>query len=323
MKIALIGGAGFIGSVLAEKLIEARHEVAILDLNPSEQFPDRSQIIDVQDLNALKDALSGFDIIYNLAAEHRDDVSPVEKYYNVNLGGAENIAAAARHNHIHTIIFTSTVAVYGLNAGESRESDTPSPFNDYGRSKLQAEEVLQKWQAEDPQHTLVIMRLVATFGPGNRGNIFTLMDQIARKRFVMVGDGRNKKSVAYVENVAAFLQHCLTFDAGCHLYNYADKPDLTMHEMVADIRHAFGFEGKGPQIPYAIGLAGGWTFDLAAQITGKTFPISTVRVQKFCANTVVSAEKLNDTGFERPCSLSEGLKAMIRSDFLSDDKKAA
>jgi nucleoside-diphosphate-sugar epimerase len=317
MKIAITGGAGFIGTELARLLKDHGHTVVLLDLKKSETFPLASHAVDICDRESVLRALNGAEVIYHLAAEHRDDVRPAQRYYDVNVTGTENIIAAAEHHNIRTIIFTSTVALYGLDCGHSRESDTPAPFNDYGVSKLEAEKRLALWAASHPARKLVTMRLVATFGPGNRGNIFTLMDQIARGKFIMVGRGENRKSIAYVGNVAAFLVHALALPVGAHLYNYADKPDLTMRELVGDIRAAFGMGGSGPAIPYVLGLLGGMVFDMAARLSGRVFPVSAIRVRKFCADTVVSAEKLKSTGFEAPYSLPGGLREMIEKDFLT------
>ncbi|MGB0719425.1 MAG: NAD-dependent epimerase/dehydratase family protein, partial [Bdellovibrionales bacterium] len=114
MKIAITGGAGFIGTQLAGILKAQGHDVALLDLKPSDTYPEDSHIVDVCDRDALIRASEGVDAIYHLAAEHRDDVSPVQRYYDVNVGGGENVVAAARENGIKTIIFTSSVAVYPL-----------------------------------------------------------------------------------------------------------------------------------------------------------------------------------------------------------------
>lgn len=322
MDIAITGGAGFIGTALARLFKKDGHTLRLLDLKKSEEFPGDSRIVDVTDAAALESALAGADAVYHLAAEHRDDVSPVRKYYDVNVGGGRNVIAAARAQGIKKIVFTSSVAVYGLNAGDSKETDTPAPFNDYGRSKLESEETFVQWAAEDESRSLTTVRLVATFGPGNRGNIYTLMNQIASGKFVMIGRGENRKSVAYVGNAAAFLRHALDFGPGAHLYNYADKPDLNMREMVADIRRALNLEGTGPQLPYALGLLGGTAFDAAAKITGRSFPISAVRVRKFCADTVVNADRIAGTGFAAPFSLTEGLRDMMAAEF-SAMRKAA
>lgn len=319
MKIAITGGAGFIGTRLAQKLVDDGHQIIILDVKQSEAFPQQSFIVDITDKDAVMQALKGADAIYHLAAEHRDDVSPLSKYYDVNVQGGQNVIDAARAHDIKHIIFTSSVAVYGLDAGDpetgSVETDQPDPFNDYGQSKYDSEKTFEAWAAEDPSRILVMMRLVATFGPGNRGNIYTLINQVHKNKFIMIGDGSNHKSVAYVGNVAAFLHTCLSFEPGVHIYNYADKPDLNMRDMVENIRGAMGKSGLGPKLPYALGLLGGGVFDIAAKITGKTFPISTIRVKKFCANTVVNADKVRADGFSAPYTLADGLKEMIEADF--------
>ncbi|MDB2682826.1 NAD-dependent epimerase/dehydratase family protein [Alphaproteobacteria bacterium] len=325
MKIAVIGGAGFIGNELA-KVLKAQHpeaKLVCLDVKAGADIYDAARVVDVTNKAAMIKELNGIDVIYHLAAEHRDDVSPVQKYYDVNVGGAKNIVEAAEKHGIQTIIFTSTVAVYGLDAGESNEDDVPQPFNDYGTSKLESEEIFEQWAAGDQRNKLVSLRLVATFGAGNRGNIFTLMNQIARGKFVMIGDGANRKSIAYVGNVAAFLSYVLdSVKEGIHIFNYADKPDLSMRELVGSIRAQLGLKGLGPKLPYCLGLVGGKTFDLAAKATGRSFPISAIRVQKFCANTVVNADKAHGTDFEAPYSLEDGLHKMIRAEF-KEERKAA
>ncbi len=326
MKIAITGGSGFIGTELTKLLKAEGHEIAIIDIRNSSTFPNDVSLTNICDFEKLKDALKGAEVIYHLAAEHRDDVQPISKYYDVNVDGGQNVIDAAAQLGIKKIIFTSSVAVYPLEPANAKtgsvETDPAEPFNDYGRSKYESEKTFQKWASEDASRTLVITRLVATFGKGNRGNIYTLINQIATGKFMMIGDGSNCKSIAYVGNVAKFLQHTLTFTPGAHLYNYADKPDLNMREMVQDIRRALGFNGLGPQIPYAAGLVGGGVFDIAAKITGRNFPISMIRVKKFCANTIVSSEKLKQTSFQSPYSLREGLEEMIAVEF-PQAKKAA
>ncbi len=316
MKIAITGGAGFIGGRLDALLNHKGHETVILDTrhDPS---------VDVTDRDAVMKALAGVDIVYHLAAEHRDDVQPVQKYYDVNVGGAENIVAAAEELGIDRIIFTSTVAVYGLNAGESREDSAPEPFNDYGKSKLESELVFRNWAEKDQARSLGVIRLVATFGPGNRGNIHTLMDQICRGRFIMVGNGENRKSIAYVGNVVDFLHHLSGLGPGAHLYNYADKPDLSMNQLVRLVRENIGLRGTGPKLPYTLGLAGGMALDAAARITGRRFPVSAVRVRKFCADTVVGADKLEETGFTPAYTLDEGLKVMLEAEFKKPEEPEA
>lgn len=317
-KIAVIGGSGFIGTQLITDLIAQNHDVVCVDKNETQTYPDIYIKADVREPESLLKALNGCDIIYNLAAEHKDDVRPLSLYYDVNVTGARNVCDAADQLGINTIIFTSSVAIYGLDAQEPDETSPISPFNAYGQSKADAEKVYQTWQNEEPQNrTLSMVRPCVVFGPQNRGNVYNLMKQVAENRFIMIGDGTNKKSMASLYNVSAFLVHMLGFEAGVHIYNYADKPDTDMNTLITTLKKALGKGGKiGLRLPYCAGYAAGFCFDMLAKITNKTFPISRVRIKKFCSDTIVTANKKEKTGFIAPKNLQEALAQTIAYEFL-------
>ena len=280
--IDIIGGSGFIGTRLCLLLCRGEANFSILDKCTSKTFPERTRVADVRSVDALRTAISDGAVIINLAAEHWDDVRPLSLYKDVNVGGAKNICAVAREKSVKTIIFTSTVAVYGFAPLGTDESGRIAPFNEYGRSKHEAEQVYKAWQAESPDdRTLVIVRPTVAFGEQNRGNVYNLLRQIASGKFVMVGDGKNRKSMAYVENVAAFLQYAtLAFKPGVHIYNYIDKPDFTMNVMVGTVNRILGKSEKiGLRLTFAVGYAIGKCFDTLAVITGRKFAISSIRVK--------------------------------------------
>ncbi|MDI6785874.1 MAG: NAD(P)-dependent oxidoreductase [bacterium] len=129
MNILVIGGSGFIGTRLIERLLKAGYTVRNYDKNQSETYPNLTFIGDVRDKENLSEQAKEIDVIYNLAAEHQDNVQPVSLYYDVNVKGAENVVYAAKKNEIRTIIFTSTVALYGLNKGIPSEDNLIEPFN--------------------------------------------------------------------------------------------------------------------------------------------------------------------------------------------------
>jgi len=317
MNILITGGSGFIGTILTKDLLKEGHKVTIYDKQKSETFPDLCIVGDVRDKEKLTRSMRGVDAVYHLAAEHRDDVRPVSLYHEVNVGGAENMVYALDKNGVNRLIFTSTVAVYGLNSGEPREDSPVRPFNDYSKSKYKAELVFDKWVSTGDTKCLVIVRPTAIFGEKNRGNIYNLLTQIAAERFVMVGNGKNKKSMGYVLNLSQFLITLLENTPGRHLYNYADKPDFNMEEFVRFVLNTLGKRSDlNFRIPYIVGLWGGYTFDFLAKVTEKTYPISSIRIKKFSANTIINANKLKKTGFVAPYALTEGLGRMIKSEFL-------
>ena len=317
MKILVIGGSGFIGTYLVADLLNDGHQVVIYDKQISQTNSDLCTIGDVRDKKKLCDAMQGVDVVYHLAAEHRDDVRPTSLYYDVNVSGAENIVYALKKNDINRLIFTSTVAVYGLSAGEPHEDSSIRPFNDYGRSKYKAENIFCKWADSGDINCLIIVRPTVIFGEKNRGNVYNLLYQLSSGKFMMVGKGINRKSMGYVLNLTRFLATLLKSAPGRCVYNYADKPDLCMNELIKIFHDTLGNNPKNNfRIPYALGLLGGYYYDMLAKITGKTYPISSIRIKKFSANTVINADKLKKTGFVAPYSLTEGLSRMIKSEFL-------
>lgn len=313
-KVRVIGGSGFIGSNLIGRL-NNKFNVANIDKGPSKDNAAITSFADVRDKNKLDEVIQPSDWIVLLAAEHRDDVTPIKLYYDVNVEGTQNVLDIMNNKNIKKILFTSSVAVYGLNKKNPDETFDIDPFNDYGKSKWQAEEVLRKWYNEDPSsRTLVILRPTVVFGPRNRGNVYNLLKQIATGKFLRIGSGENKKSMAYVDNITAFMEYCLTNDlSGYHLYNYVDKPDLTTNELLQTVEEFMQKKLPPMRIPYAVGYAGGLAFDIASKITGKKFSISAVRVKKFCATTEFSSVKIQSTGFKQPYALKDGIKKTIDS----------
>lgn len=319
MFISLIGGSGFIGSELFKKL--NRYEVEILDKKNNELNYEKTKIVDIVDKKSLLKLIKSQSTIINLAAEHRDDVSPRSLYDEVNIQGARNICDVAREKNIQKIIFTSSVAVYGFAPIGTGELGKIAPFNDYGRTKWEAEQIYTEWQLEDPNNRLlVIVRPTVVFGERNRGNVFNLLKQIASGKFIMVGDGKNRKSMAYVENVASFLEYSLSFKPGIHIYNYIDKPDFTMNQLVAHVNALLGGSSEIKiRLPYWLGLLIGKTFDAVAFILNRKFPISAIRVKKFCANSVYESA-IDKTGFVPPIGLMEAIEKTVKYEFIEDHK---
>lgn len=316
--VLIVGGSGFIGTRLATRLLSAGYEVRIFDKAPSPTYPNHCIIGDVRDAAALSSAAEGVDAIYNLAAEHRDDVRPISLYDEVNVGGAENVVSAAEAHAVPRIVFTSTVAVYPFSPTPLDESAKPSPFNDYGRTKLLAEGVHRRWleRDKDAERSLVIIRPTAVFGEGNRGNVYNLIKQVAGGRFVMIGDGQNRKSIAYIENVAAALEYVLELGPGEHLFNYADQPDFDMNTLVGDIREALGMSRRaGVRLPKGAGLLIGNSFDFLSGIVGRNFPISRIRVEKFCANTRFDSSLIVQAGFKPEVDIREALRRTVVAEF--------
>ena len=323
MNITLIGGSGFVGTRLLGLLGEQPEKYTLrnIDKRQSHFFPHVTQLADVRDAEALREKIAGSDVVVLLAAEHRDDVSPVSLYYDVNVGGMKNVLEAMLATGVRRLVFTSSVAVCGLNKENPDETHPADPFNHYGKSKWQAEEVLQQWHAEHPDFNIGILRPTVIFGERNRGNVFNLLRQISSGRFLMIGGGRNRKSMAYVGNIVSFIRFLIDEKTeGYNVYNYVDKPDFTMNELVFHVSEVLGKHIPTTHVPYWLGMLGGKCFDLLAAITRKKLTISSVRVKKFCATTQFDARKAHASGFSAPYTLGQGLERTLRFEFIEPPK---
>ncbi|EJC1152416.1 NAD-dependent epimerase/dehydratase family protein [Cronobacter sakazakii] len=317
-KVIFIGASGFVGTRLIERAL-SDFDITNFDKQNSHFYPDITVAGDVRDKASLEKQLSECSTVVLLAAEHRDDVSPTSLYYDVNVEGTRNVLDAMDKHNIKNIIFTSSVAVYGLNKKNPDENHPVDPFNHYGKSKWQAEEVLREWFNRAPDtRSLTIIRPTVIFGERNRGNVYNLLKQIASGRFAMVGAGNNYKSMAYVGNIVEFITWKLkNFMPGYQVYNYVDKPDLNMNQLVAEVEKSLDKKIPSVHLPYPLGMLGGYCFDILSKITGKKYAVSAVRVKKFCATTQFDATKVHQSGFIAPYTLSEGLDRTLQYEFVA------
>lgn len=313
-KLSVIGGSGFVGTNLCKLLDQENYDFEIIDLEESRAFAEKTKVADIRNLETLRNALSG-EIVVHLAAVHTDNVRDMSLYEYTNVIGTKNIIAVCKEKGIANIIFTSSVAVYGFTKTAVSEEGEINFFNEYGRTKYLAEKSLLEW-SENESASLQIVRPTVIFGKGNRGNVFNLLNQIASGRFVMVGRGNNKKSMAYVENVAAFIKYCIDNVGKNGIYNYSDEPALSMNELVLIARkQVLGKESIGFRIPYVYGLLVGFLCDFFGLVLSRKFSISSIRIRKFAANSEYFSISKFRNEFIPPYTLKTALNEVIHSEF--------
>lgn len=266
MKVTIIGGSGFIGTRIVDHFTQFKgYDFRIVDIRDSHFFNDITTIGDVRNQQQMDSALAGTDLVILLAAQHRDNVTPTSLYYDTNVGGMRTTLRAMERNGVKRILFFSSVAVYGINKDNPDETSPKDPFNHYGKSKWQAEQLLQEWHTMHADWNINVVRPTVTFGERNRGNVYNLLHQIQSRHFLMVGNGRNRKSMAYVGNIVAFVKFLIdNYTSGYNVFNYIDKPDYDMNQLVQHVETVLQKRLPAIRIPYAIGMAGGYCLDALA-----------------------------------------------------------
>lgn len=312
MKILLTGGSGFIGSHFRKKL----HDVELVNLDikiPKSNHNPKHQFIqgDIRDVNDVDKAIQDCDVIIHLAAIWDDFSVDDSFYFDTNVNGTKVLIEKAKEKGIRKFINYSSVSVYGEYAFACVEHETPYiPVNAYGKSKLEAEQLFEEWVKYDLDVSVIHLRPSVVFGENNYGNIYRLINQISSGLYFNINKGDALKSISYVENLVEATVFLLkNMKAGLDAYNYADEPHINAIEISNVIAKTLG--KRNPiTIPYELAYALALPFNFLIAITKKNFPVSTMRVKKYCTQTLNSCEKLKNAGFKPTIDSKEGLKRM-------------
>src|SRR4051812_27607073 len=152
MRLLVFGGAGYIGSVVAARLLEAGHDVVVADnlsRGHADAVPDGAALVqvDLDDEPGLATLLAGgFDGVLHFAALSivPESVAEPARYFRTNVGGSVNLLDAMRRAGVPRLVFSSTAAVYGEpDTVPITEQAVPRPTNPYGASKLAVDHAIR------------------------------------------------------------------------------------------------------------------------------------------------------------------------------------
>ncbi len=229
MSIVFVTGAGgFIGSHLAERLLEENYRVVGWDnfSTGQNEFMDsfknhsRFRLVkgDNLDFDSLLNAMKGCDIVFHLAAnaDVRFGLDHPSKDLHQNTIATFNILEAMRLNRIQTIYFPSTGSVYGEAKVIPTPENTPFPIQTslYGASKLAGEGLIEAY-AEGYGLNGAIFRFVSVLGERySHGHVFDFYQQLLNNpdRLKVLGDGTQKKSYLYIQDCVDAMMHILKQD---------------------------------------------------------------------------------------------------------------
>ncbi len=249
MNIGVIGGSGFIGSHVVDKLIEADHEITVFDMMRPQRDDVRHIYIDITDLSKTTVALTGaYDAVYMLAAmADVNDVykNPVEAG-EVNIMAVANVLEAARRNEIERVILTSTVWVYEMALETNVNEDTPllsgRVNHVYTASKIAAELYCHSYQKLYNQQ-FTILRYGIPYGP--RARDATVIAIFVRKALngeamTIMGDGSQYRNFVYIEDLALGNVVALKDAAKNQTYNLEGIRPVTIREVAETVKKLVG-----------------------------------------------------------------------------------
>jgi UDP-glucose 4-epimerase len=267
-RVLITGGAGFIGSNLADRLV-GDAEVAILDnfstgrrefVNPAAELFEG----DVLDADVLREAMRGCDTVFHLQAnaDVRHGLQRPRVDLEQNTFATSNVLEAMRDTGAHTIAFSSTGSVYGEPDVFPTPEDAPFPVQTslYAASKLAGEGLIGAY-AHGFGVSGLVFRFVSILGERyTHGHVIDFYRALREDptRLRVLGDGRQRKSYLYVQDcVSAILTALRAHESGFAVYNLGTDESITVDESIAVIT---GHLGVSPVLEHTGGERG-WAGD--------------------------------------------------------------
>ena len=304
----MLGASGFIGTRLVRRLHTRGEPVTALDILPPRERLDSVdyQVADVR-YPIAPEIGAGASILYNLAAVHRTPGHPDNEYYDTNVAGALNATAFAEACDIRTIVFTSSISVYGPCEQAVDETSPLHPVSSYGRSKRLAERIHRDWLERGEGRRLVIVRPGVVFGPGEVGNYTRLARALRGGYFFFPGRRDTVKSGGFVDELLSTMDFALSRNERSILYNFAYPQPSTTEAIVDILGRIVGRKARPLTVPIAPLLVAATAFE-AANALGIKNTIHRERVIKLVMSTRITPGWLNASGYEFKSDLESALR---------------
>lgn len=265
MKIAVTGGAGFIGSHLAERLLE-NHEVKVLDNFSSgkrENVPEETELleIDIKDKKDCVKALEDIDAVFHFAANPAVNTFPDdrEKDFEENLEGTKPVLDACVENDIEDLVFASSSVVYGEDAEiPTPESADFDPISMYAATKCGAEHMCQVYSNTFDIDLTVVRPANIVGGRNEKGVTYDFVNKLRENhdKLVILGNGKQKKSYLHIDDAIEGILQAWKSDR--KVFNIGSEDSIDV-DGIADI--VSSELGLNPEYSYTGGEKG-WTGDV-------------------------------------------------------------
>jgi nucleoside-diphosphate-sugar epimerase len=308
-RILVTGASGFVGRPLVRALVRAGYAVrAVTRCQVS--FPDSVEVVIVPDLKNPFDwtpIMQSVDIIIHLAglAHSRIPENASSEFDQINRLATQWLVDAAKDVGIERFVYISSVrAQSGASAIQAvREQDEPRPTNEYGRSKLAAEQAIRASGAP-----FTIFRPVVIYGPHPKGNMRTVV-QLARSHFPLpIANFTSRRSLLGIENFISAIIFALNNPITIgETYLIADSKPMTVGELLTTLRKMQGRSLSTIYVPPII-------LHLLLTLCGRQSLWSRLN-----EDLVVDISKLEAAGWRPTIDTYSGLLEMMRTE---DDKKA-
>lgn len=235
MKILVTGGTGFTGTALVKRLSRQGHSVRILARKSSNVEAVRNDNVefiygDIRDSNSVRNAVAGIDYVYHLAAISRGGGISNKSYWQVNVEGTRNVMEACREMTVRKILHCSTVDVLGNILQPPADETYPyNPVDAMQKTKCEGEKIALSYH-QKYKLPVVVARPASIYGPGDM-RLLKLFRLIAKKKFIMIGNGRTYAHLVYIDDLINGFELCIQKGVVGRVYTFAGNEYVTLNEL--------------------------------------------------------------------------------------------
>ena len=268
MKVVITGGSGFIGSHLANFLIDSNYEVVVIDNLSIGRLENITELIeyskftflqaDITDFNAIDFIFKDAEWVFHLAAL-ADIVPSIEnpnEYYQSNVNGTFNVLEACRKHHVKKIIYSASSSCYGIpDKYPTKETAEIRPQYPYALTKNLGEQLVMHW-CQLYNIPAISLRFFNVYGPkartsGTYGAVFGvfLAQKLANKPFTVIGDGSQTRDFTYVSDIVNALITAAESNVSGEIINIGSNATYSINRLVKLLGGDVTFIPKRPGEP--------------------------------------------------------------------------
>lgn len=317
MKVFMTGATGFVGSWVAEKLIEKGGEVTCLvrrssNLKWIQHLPLKHHYGSLSDSDSLKEGAKNADYILHIGGVTK--ALKVEEYYRGNVQATENLleAVLAVNPNLKKFVHLSSQAAVGPSESLTPIDETHPcrPLTDYGKSKLQTEQIVRQYFDKLP---VTILRPPTVYGPRDT-DVFEAFRNVKYGINLKIGKAEQYVSLIHVFDLAEAIVHTAQSDKGCgETYFVCNDQPYPWSEIVGLIKDIMGKRTIDLSVPYAVAYGIASFTEAAAKLRGKATILNRQKMQEIRQPywTVSNQKMKAQLKFSPQLSLQQGIRITL------------
>ncbi|MFN8439898.1 MAG: NAD-dependent epimerase/dehydratase family protein [Caldilineaceae bacterium] len=321
MNALVTGATGFLGDALARRLQQTGWQVTGLGRNPTvgKELSDRGiRFIqaDLRDRQAIIKACADQEIVFHCGAAV-GTWGDSQYFYDVNVGGTDNIVAGCQLSGTRRLIYVSTPSIYFSTQDRfnvKEDDPLPSPINIYAATKLTAERVIAR--AHRDGLPVISIRPRAIFGPGDTTIFPRILTALQSGRLPRIGDGKNVQDLSYIDNVVDALLLCAAspaFTLG-RTYNISNGQPTRIWEVIDRLCRELSLPMPTRKVPLVLPFALASLLELSYKLLriSQEPPITRYSISMLARSmTLDISSARRDLGYVPKVSVEDGIERFI------------